>query len=53
MHSQLCGGVGHRGKLLAVEPDTDGFGCCDDQAEDLLLGLGGGIDRGAASSQQH
>ena len=53
MHSQVRRGVEHRGKLLAAEPGTDGFGCCDDQAEDLLLGLGGGIDRGAASSQKH
>jgi hypothetical protein len=47
------GGVQHRGKLLTTELGTDGFGCGDDQAEDLLLGLGGGVDRGAASSRQH
>ena len=45
VHSQARGGVEHRGKLLATEPGPDGFGRGDDQAEDLLLGLGGGIDR--------
>ena len=53
VHPQARGGVEHRGELLAAEPGSDGFGCCDDQAEDLLLGLGGGVDRGAASSQEH
>jgi hypothetical protein len=53
MHAQVRGGGEHRGELLAAKPGSDGFGCRDDQAEDLLLGLGGGVDRGAASSQQH
>jgi len=53
MNPQTRGGVEHRGKLLTPEPGTDRFGCGDDQAEDLLLGLGGGVDRGAAGSQEH
>ena len=53
MNTQRGGGVEHRGQLLTAEPDSDGFGCGNDQAEDLQLGLGGGVDRGAASSQQH
>jgi hypothetical protein len=53
LDSQLDGGVEHRSELLTAKPDPDRFGSRDHQAEDLLLGLGGGIDRGAASSQQH
>lgn len=53
VHAQVRGGVEYRGKLLAAEPDSDGFGCCDDQAEDLLLGFSGGVDRGASSGQEH
>src|SRR3954452_10802984 len=53
MKPQLCGSVEQRGELLAAKPSSDGFGFCDHQAEDLLLGLGGVIDRGAASNQQH
>jgi hypothetical protein len=45
MHAEARGGMEHRGKLLTVEPNPDRLGRGDDQAEDLLLGLGGGIDR--------
>lgn len=47
------GGDEHPGQLLATEPFTDGLGCSDDEAEHLLLGLGGGVDRRAARGQEH
>jgi hypothetical protein len=36
-----------------MEGGSDGFGCGDHETEDLQLGIGGGVDRGAASGQQH
>ena len=45
VHPQAGGGSEHRSELLTAEPGPDGFRRGDHQAEDLLLGFGGGMDR--------